>query len=68
MKFKELLSKAKAGDEEAIEELFLMYRPMMLKLSKLKGRFSEDLYQELSIYFLKCIDKFDIDVLEKKSK
>ena len=42
MNFKELLMKAKQGDKGAREELFLMYRPMVLSRSRIKGIFSED--------------------------
>ena len=49
MNFKELLMKAKQGDKGAREELFLMYRPMVLSRSRIKGIFSEDLYQEMCI-------------------
>lgn len=52
MNFKELLMKAKQGDKGAREELFLMYRPMVLSRSRIKGIFSEDLYQELSKTFV----------------
>ena len=40
MNFKELLMKAKQGDKGAREELFLMYRPMVLSRSRIKGIFS----------------------------
>lgn len=68
MEFKGLLIMAKAGDREAKEKLFLMYRPLMLRLSMLEGTFSEDLYQELSLTFLNCIDKYRIDYTDMKSK
>lgn len=66
MEFEELLRKAKLGDKAAKEELFLMYRPMLLSRSWLKGSFSEDLYQELSKAFVSCIDGFSIDWTEKE--
>ena len=68
MEFKELLIMAKAGDREAKEKLFLMYRPLLLRLSILEGRFSEDLYQELSLTFLNCIDKYRIGYTDMKLK
>ena len=61
MNFKELLMKAKQGDKGAREELFLMYRPMVLSRSRIKGIFSEDLYQELSKTFVSCIEQFSND-------
>ena len=60
MNFKELLMKAKQGDKGAREELFLMYRPMVLSRSRIKGIFSEDLYQELSKTFVSCIERAKI--------
>ena len=61
MNFKELLMKAKQGDKGAREELFLMYRPMVLSRSRIKGIFSEDLYQELSKTFVSFIEQFSIE-------
>ena len=46
-----LLLSAKAGNAEAIEKLFILYRPLLLKESIVEGRFDEDLYQELCIVF-----------------
>lgn len=58
MEFEELLTRAKMGDREAREELFLMYRPLLISRSWIKGSFSEDLYQELSKTFVSCMDGF----------
>ena len=66
MQFKELLMKAKQGDKEAREELFLMYRPLLISRSWVKGSFSEDLYQELSKTFVSCMDGFLIDRTKKE--
>ena len=68
MNFKELLMKAKQGDKGAREELFLMYRPMVLSRSRIKGIFSEDLYQELSKTFVYCIEQFSIEGTENEQK
>ena len=68
MNFKELLMKAKRGDKEAREELFLMYRPMVLSRSRIKGIFSEDLYQELSKTFVSGIEQFSIEGTENEQK
>ena len=68
MNFKELLRKAKQGDKGAREELFLMYRPMVLSRSRIKGIFSEDLYQELSKTFVSCIEQFSIEGTENEQK
>ena len=58
MRFKDLLLQAKTGDETAITELLMMYRPLLLKESIVEGMFDEDLYQELCIVFLRCIQRF----------
>lgn len=56
-----LLRLAKSGNEKAKEELFLQYRPLLISRSMIGGRFCEDLFQELSITFLRCIDGFRVD-------
>lgn len=58
MNFKELMERAKNGDQEAVTELLMMYRPMHLKMSILDNSLDEDLYQELCLVFLRCIEKF----------
>lgn len=65
MIFKELLYAAQAGNQNAKEEMFLLYRPLMINLSMINGKFDEDLYQELSKTFLTCIALFDISKVEK---
>ena len=60
MNFKELLMQAKRDNEAAVTELLNMYRPLLLKESILDNKLDEDLYQELCIIFLHCIDKFCI--------
>ncbi len=60
MNFKNVLLRAKEGDEQAFSELLLMYRPLLLKESIIDGVFDEDLFQELSIVFLKCVRKFKV--------
>ena len=61
MKTEVLLRLAKSGNEKAKEELFLQYRPLLISRSMIDGRFCEDLFQELSITFLHCIDGFRVD-------
>lgn len=58
MDFKELLTWAKAGQQEAITTLLKMYRPLLIKNAIIAERFDDDLYQELSIVLLKCIKLF----------
>ena len=55
-----LLRSAKLGNREAQEEIFRMYRPLIIKYSMDKNVFDEDLYQELSETVLECIRKFRI--------
>jgi len=60
MSFEELLKKAQSGDKDAQEEIFQMYRPLLIKHSMDMNVFDEDLYQELSATLLQCILKFQI--------
>lgn len=60
MNFKDLLLRAKSSDNEALTDLLLMYRPLLLKESIVDGVFDEDLFQELCIVFLKCVRRFRI--------
>ncbi len=60
MNFKELMIRAKRGENNACEELLKMYEPLLLKESIVDGILDEDLYQELCCYFLRCIEKFEM--------
>lgn len=60
MNFGELLRRAKSSDQQALEELLQIYRPLMMKEAIVDGVLDEDLYQELRIVFLRCIQQFDI--------
>lgn len=60
MSFEKLLEQAKSGDKNAQEEIFRMYRPLLIKNAMEQNRFEEDLYQELSATLLNCIRKFTI--------
>ena len=60
MNFEELLRKAQKGDVKALEEVFMMYRPLLIKNSMDNNVFDEDLYQELSATLIQCIIKFKI--------
>jgi len=60
MRFEVLLRQAKNGDKEAQEEIFRMYRPLLIKNSMDNNVFDEDLYQELSATLISCIQKFVI--------
>ena len=58
MNCKQLMERAKAGDSAAVTELLMMYRPLLLKEAILDSNLDEDLYQELCLVFLRCIEKF----------
>ena len=60
MNFEMLLRRAQNGDKEAQEEIFRMYRPLLIKNSMDNNVFDEDLYQELSVTLMNCIRKFII--------
>lgn len=60
MDFKEMIIRAKRGENDAQEALLEMYRPLLSKESIIDGVFDEDLYQELCYKFIRCIDKFEI--------
>ena len=60
MNFKDLLLRAKDGDQQAKEEIFLMYRPLLFKESCVNGIFDEDLFQELSSTLIHCIRMFKL--------
>lgn len=60
MIFKELMLRAKENDKTAIGELLTMYRPLLLKESIVDGIFDEDLYQELCLTLLSCVQKFRV--------
>ena len=58
MNFKQMMERAKAGDSAAVTELLMMYRPLLLKEAILDSNLDEDLYQELCLVCLRCIEKF----------
>ena len=60
MSFEKLLEQAKSGDKNAQEEIFRMYRPLLIKNAMEQNRFEEELYQELSATLLNCIRTFRI--------
>ena len=60
MNFKELLLLAKDSEKFAVKALMGMYKPLLMKESIVDGVFDEDLYQELQITFLRCVEKIKI--------
>ena len=60
MNFKELLLRAQAEDQQAKEKLLSLYQPLLMKESVINGVFDEDVYQELCITLLICIQRIQI--------
>ena len=60
MEFEQLLQRAKESDEWAFEQIFKMYRPLLLKQAICDNGLDEDLYQELSRTLYICIQKFPV--------
>ena len=58
MNFKERMLRAWAGEQESIQYIFEMYRPLLVKEALVDKKFDEDLYQELCVMLLKCIQMF----------
>ena len=47
MEFRDVLSKATQGDKTAIEQLLILYKPMIDNASKVNKKLDEDLRQEI---------------------
>ena len=62
MNFKELLAQAQSGIQAAVQQILDMYKPLLLKESIDRSVFDEDLFQELCITLLQCIQKFKINI------
>lgn len=60
MNFKEQLLRAKSGNKDAVEILLEMYKPLLFKEAIVDGVFDEDLYQELCMRFIYCIERFNV--------
>ena len=60
MSFRDILLRAKLGDETAKVMLLEQYKPLLIKGSIIHGRFDEDLYQEQCLVLMKCINLFNI--------
>ena len=60
MDFRKLLLLAKENNSEAVSQILLMYKPLLVKETIVDGVFDEDLYQELCITLMKCIRLFRI--------
>lgn len=60
MSFRDILLRAKLGEETAKVMLMEQYKPLLIKGSIINGRFDEDLYQEQCLVLMKCINLFNI--------
>ena len=65
MTFKELIKAAAEGDEMALNTLYRIYQPLIIKMSMLNDEFDEDLHQEQMICFWKCVKTFYKNILKK---
>ena len=60
MDFRDVLSKATQGDKTAIEQLLILYKPMIDNASKVNKKLDEDLRQEILLKLFQAIPKFKI--------
>ena len=60
MDFKELLIRAKRGEKSAQEKMLKMYEGLLVREAIIEGVFNEDLYQELCMRFIYCIERFNV--------
>lgn len=60
MNFKDLLICAKENQSFAVNQIHEMYKPILLKESVVNGIYDEDLYQEMCLSVIKCIEKIKI--------
>ena len=60
MNFERLLLKAKEGNADAVLKILEIYKPHLIKIAIVNGRFDVDLYQELVSTLLQCIQRFQI--------
>lgn len=60
MSFRDILLRAKLGDETAKVMILEQYKPMLIKGSIINGQFDEDLYQEQCMVLVKCIELFQV--------
>jgi len=57
MNFKNLLIRAKSNESSAVQQILDMYKPLLLKESVDHGVFDDDLFQDLCMTLLNCIQK-----------
>ena len=66
MEFRDVLSKATQGDKTAIEQLLILYKPMIDNASKVNKKLDEDLRQEILLKLFQAIPKFKIRSEERR--
>lgn len=59
MNFKELLLDARIHTASQ-EKILKMYAPLLYRAAMIDGRYDEDLYQELCLILIRCIQTFEI--------
>ena len=65
MMFRDLLLTAQNGNQEAMDKLIAMYKPLITRYSFFNDAFDEDLHQEQLIRFVHCVEKFSVDFPEE---
>lgn len=56
--FHAVLKKAVAGDLVALEQLLILYKPLIDHASMVNGKLDEDLRQEIMLHLVKAIPQF----------
>lgn len=59
--FRLLLEGAISGNENDMETILNLYKPLIINQSIIHGKFDEDLNQEILYHLIKNISKFSID-------
>lgn len=68
MTFSQILAQAQDKDAAAIELVFNMYHPLLIRRSIVKGSIDNDLFQENGAILLRCIQTFKIELDVKDEK
>ena len=58
--FAQTLHAAMDGNERALEKIFALYEPLFFKYALIKGKYSEDLHQQLLLHIALNIHKFPL--------
>lgn len=60
MEFEEILFRAKNGEDAALQQMLETFHPMLIRNALVNGWFDEELYQELLLETMRCIDNFHL--------